>query len=92
MTLNDNLWKELQGGYRMDYDASVPLRQLEQTTDKKYMDELWIELHHQGDVGLASYLSLPQLVRKPILTIDKVFEVGVGSQQKNNFLVTDRWK
>jgi hypothetical protein len=67
MTLDDKLWKELQGGYRIDYDASVPLRQLEATKDEKEIrqiyEELWNELHHQGDVGLASYLALPQLVR-----------------------------
>jgi hypothetical protein len=67
MTLDDKLWKKLQGGYRIDYDASVPLRKLEEAKDeeeiKKIYDELWNELHHQGDVGLASYLALPQLVR-----------------------------
>ena len=26
-------------------------------------DELWKELHHQGDVDIASYASVPQLVR-----------------------------
>jgi hypothetical protein len=26
-------------------------------------DELWNELHHQGDVGVASYAAIPQLVR-----------------------------
>jgi len=26
-------------------------------------DELWNELHHQGDVGVASYAAVPQLVR-----------------------------
>jgi hypothetical protein len=67
MTLDDNIWKELKGGYKIIYDASVPLRQLEKTTDKKeiekILDELWNELHHQGDVGEASYLAVPQLVR-----------------------------
>lgn len=67
MELTDKLWQELEGGYRISYDASIPLRQLEQTTDpiviKNILDELWNELHHQGDVGLASYLSVPQLVR-----------------------------
>jgi hypothetical protein len=67
MTLDDKLWKDLQGGYRINYDASVPLRQLEKAKDvqeiQKIYDELWDELHHQGDVGLASYLALPQLVR-----------------------------
>ena len=49
------------------YDPSVPLRHLEQTTAPRELqnifDELWNELHHQGDVGVASYLALPQLVR-----------------------------
>lgn len=27
------------------------------------LDELWNELHHQGDVGLASYYAVPHLVR-----------------------------
>jgi hypothetical protein len=67
MTLDDNLWKTLKGGYKIDYDVSIPLRRLEQTENKeeikKILDELWNELHHQGDVGLASYMALPQLVR-----------------------------
>jgi len=67
ITLDDNLWKELKGGYKIAYDVSVPLRQLEQTSDKKEIDkiynELWNELHHQGDVELASYLAVPQLIR-----------------------------
>ena len=67
ITLDDNLWKELKGGYKIAYDVSIPLRQLEQTSDKneiyKIYNELWNELHHQGDVELASYLAVPQLVR-----------------------------
>jgi hypothetical protein len=67
MELTDNIWKTLEGGYKIPFDASIPLRQLELTNDtekiKKIWDELWNELHHQGDVGLASYLSLPQMVR-----------------------------
>jgi hypothetical protein len=27
------------------------------------LSELWNELHHQGDVGLASYLSVPHIIR-----------------------------
>jgi hypothetical protein len=67
MELTDEIWQELEGGYKIPYDVSVPLRQLEQTNDpniiKKIWDELWSKLHHQGDVGLASYLAVPQLVR-----------------------------
>lgn len=67
ISLNDDLWKGLQGGYKTIYDVSILLRRLEVTTEKreieKILDELWNELHHQGDVGLASYLAIPQLVR-----------------------------
>lgn len=67
MELTDKIWQDLEGGYKSPYDASIPLIQLEKTNDpetiKKIWDELWNELHHQGNVGIASYLSLPQLVR-----------------------------
>lgn len=67
MELTNNLWKTLEGGYKNPFDASILLQQLEHTNDpetiKKIVNELWNELHHQGDVGLASYLSLPHIVR-----------------------------
>jgi hypothetical protein len=67
ITLNDNIWKELEGGYKIPYDVSVPLTQMERATSSveidKILTELWDELHHQGDVGVASYLAIPQLVR-----------------------------
>jgi|KBSSwiStaDraftv2_1062776.scaffolds.fasta_scaffold08915_12 hypothetical protein len=65
--LNDNRWKEFDGGYRMPYDASVPLKRLEEATSTEEINsvfaELWNELHHQGDVGLVSYYSVPHLIR-----------------------------
>lgn len=67
MDLNDSIWHNLKGGYKTPYDVSVPLRTLEQSDDpqtiQKIWRELWQELHHQGDVGLASYLAVPQLAR-----------------------------
>ncbi len=67
MKLTDEIWKTLEGVYKTPFDASIPLRKLELAIDtetiNKIWEELWNELHHQGDVGLASYLSLPQLVR-----------------------------
>lgn len=65
MTLEDNKWKMLEGGYKIPYDASIPLRKLRdgQASDNAgVFDELWENLHHQGDVGLASYYSVPHLV------------------------------
>ena len=67
MELTDKIWKELEGGYRTLYDVSVPLSQLENADNPEIINEIWTELwdelHHQGDVGLASYLAVPQLVR-----------------------------
>jgi len=61
LALDDPRWKGLKGGYREPYDASVALVRLEQGED--VWDELWQELHHQGDVGDASYAAVPHLVR-----------------------------
>ncbi|WP_426753543.1 hypothetical protein [Myxococcus sp. Y35] len=61
LALDDPRWKTLNGGYRIPYDASDVLRQLEAGED--VWDELWDELHHQGDVGEASYAAVPHLVR-----------------------------
>jgi hypothetical protein len=68
LQLSDAKWKELEGGYKGEiYDASAALKQLEQAETLEAANlvyqELWNELHHQGDVGLASYYALPHLVR-----------------------------
>jgi hypothetical protein len=77
--LNDNRWKEFDGGYRMPYDASIPLKRLEESTSAEEIDsvfaELWDELHHQGDVGLASYFSIPHIIR--IAKEKKLFNYNV---------------
>lgn len=61
LPLTDPRWKALKGGYKVPYDASAPLARLEAGDD--VWEELWQELHHQGDVGEASYASVPHLVR-----------------------------
>lgn len=68
LKLDDARWKELEGGYRGTlYDASVALNKLEQAetleASRVIYQELWNELHHQGDVGIASYYAVPHLVR-----------------------------
>ncbi len=64
--LEDEIWKTFEGGYRVIYDASILLKKLVQTDDPKVTEEIvnefWNELHHQGDVGIASYMALPYLV------------------------------
>lgn len=49
-------WAELQGGYRVPFDPRPAIAQVAAGGD---WDELWGELHHQGDVDTASYAALP---------------------------------
>ncbi|MFN8607511.1 MAG: hypothetical protein U0931_08265 [Vulcanimicrobiota bacterium] len=61
LSLDDARWKDLLGGYKAPYDAAAPLRRMEAGED--VWEELWNELHHQGDVDTASYTAVPHLVR-----------------------------
>lgn len=64
LNLDDGRWNDLEGGYRMKFDPRPLLHKLQ--TGENVGDtwhELWEELHHQGDVGEASYAAVPHLVR-----------------------------
>jgi hypothetical protein len=62
--LDDPEWTNLLGGYRVPYDPRNALRSLAQGHEiEAAWAELWEELHHQGDVGEASYAAVPELVR-----------------------------
>jgi hypothetical protein len=61
LALTDPIWGELEGGYRIPYDASRALLRME--GGESVWEELWEELHHQGDVGVVSYAAVPQMVR-----------------------------
>jgi hypothetical protein len=63
LSLDDNHWSNLTGGYKTRFDPRPLLARLatgEETTSVWH--ELWTELHHQGDVGDASYAAVPRLV------------------------------
>jgi hypothetical protein len=63
LALSDPRWASLQGGYRVPYDASVSLHALADGAQPEAIwEELWNELHHQGDVGEASYAAVSWLV------------------------------
>jgi hypothetical protein len=66
MELDDRIWATLEGGYKIPYNASRPLKRLRDATRQDefapIFAELWDNLHHQGDVGIASYLAIPPLV------------------------------
>ena len=56
-------WATMSGGYGLPYDPRPAIANLrsEDTREGAWL-ELWQELHHQGDVGVASYASIPLLV------------------------------
>jgi len=62
--LDDDSWLQLTGGFRTQFDPRPLLTKLQSNTDiSKVWEELWNELHHQGDVGEASYAAVPHLVQ-----------------------------
>ena len=64
LDLNDERWSDLEGGYKVVYDPRPALRALAvQYEDKSVWDQLWEDLHHQGDVGGASYAAICEIVR-----------------------------
>jgi hypothetical protein len=64
ISLDDVRWSRMTGGYKMLLDPRPLLQQLEDEDDTtEVWKELWNELHHQGDVGDASFASVPFLVQ-----------------------------
>jgi hypothetical protein len=64
LSLDDNRWPKLLGGYRVPFDVRPLLSKLEKAKDTEPVwEELWSELHHQGDIGEASFAAVPHLVR-----------------------------
>lgn len=64
LSLDDSHWSNLTGGYRTTCDPRPLLAKLESGQDRATAwSELWDALHHQGDVGEASYASVPHLVK-----------------------------
>jgi hypothetical protein len=64
LDLKDPEWPELRGGYRVPIDVRPLLLNLENSdaADAAWV-ALWHELHHQGDIGLASFAAVPHIVR-----------------------------
>jgi hypothetical protein len=75
LSFDDPRWSQLRGGYRTLYDPRKALLSLERGSDVSAVwNELWEELHHQGDVAEASYATVPHLVR--IHRVRNVLEVN----------------
>jgi hypothetical protein len=64
ISLDDARWSHMTGGYRTPFDPRALLNRLETEHDTTTVwQELWDELHHQGDVGDASFAAIPFLVK-----------------------------
>lgn len=64
LTFDDERWNHLMGSYKTPFDPRPSLKRLEsKQSSATAWQELWEELHHQGDVGKASYAAIPELVR-----------------------------
>ncbi len=67
------------GAYGMPYDFAPAIRKLS-TSHEEAISELWENLYHQGDVGLASYFAVPTLVRAGELSLVATIEVARNSE------------
>lgn len=64
LSLDDDRWETLTGGYRVPIDLRPLIRRLESDEDPaRLWPEIWQELLHQDDVGEGSYAAIPHLVR-----------------------------
>ena len=63
MQMDDERWSDLEGGYCIRCDPRDALRRLASGDVALAWEELWVELYHQGDVGVASFAAVPELVR-----------------------------
>lgn len=64
ISLEDLRWSNMTGGYQTPFDPRPLLKRLETESDTTdTWRELCDELHHQGDVGDASFAAVPFLVR-----------------------------
>lgn len=63
ISLEDARWLKMTGGYKAPLDPRPLLKRLDTDRDTaEVWQELWDELHHQGDVGEASFAAVPFIV------------------------------
>lgn len=68
----------LNGGYGIPYNPEPAIIKLNMSHDEA-ISELWENLYHQGDVGLASYAAVPALVQAGELSLVAAIEVARNS-------------
>lgn len=65
LPLDDPRWQTYNGGYnRVPFDCVPLIRQLQADgPSESFWETVWDELHHQGDVGEATYAIIPYLAQ-----------------------------
>jgi hypothetical protein len=63
LNFDDKIWNKIKGGYKELFDPRDIITQLENDPEsKEAWETIWEELHHQGDIGEASYAIIPFLI------------------------------
>ena len=63
LSLEDSIWRHLDGGYRIPYKPISALRKLEPASMVEGESAAYKELWGEGGLGGCSYARVPQLVR-----------------------------
>src|SRR5262245_45529149 len=93
LPLDDPRWTSYRGGYNgIPYNVVPLIEELMRAgTSEKFWETVWDELHHQGDVGEASYALVPYLVHQQSLQREldeQVFQycvvVDLAQPENNN--------
>lgn len=72
LSLDDAVWNELNGAFGVPFNPVPWLRKLEfDPESQEAWGELWENLHHQGEIGAASYAAVLHLARIYRQTLSK---------------------
>lgn len=67
------------GGYGIPYDPKPALKKLNSSHDEA-ISELWENLYHQGDIGIASFEAVATLVQAGELSLVATIEVARNTE------------
>ena len=61
--LTDRIWNNIEGGYKIKFNPVEIIRLFQNDIKSaEVWESVWNELHHQGDIGEASYAVIPYFI------------------------------